>query len=456
LTVEARLAAELRQRFPEAKIHSVTIDRDQEEARRTPSDRRSAELNEIGEAAFSGLRPGLWHTYVLVEAAGTVQPLPLEDVELTPGQEGRVGGIIDPPVFTGRVISAGRPIAAQVGFEAPSGATSLTRFARSDAERGFTVLLPKAGMYGVSVTSLDDPSNQIDVGALALDDPARPVTITLPSSAMRVSVRQRGAPAGNISVSAVSYRESGHGTVHESRREGATHTDGQWRLESVMPGRWLVRALDPATGRRAEVAVDVQRGDSAHAELDLQDSSSLAGVVRFANGAASAEATVTCLYAGPAGLPRFTQTRTDVEGRFEISLPTPPPIRLQCAAATPSGQIAPFTTAPTANATVVVPATSGSLAIIDWRTAPDRDAFWLVSSDGRMFNLAWGGSGIARISAGAWRLLRASRPNDLLRLASGAPDALQTVTELRVQPGEVKTIRLHATDESEENKGGFE
>ena len=451
LTVEARLAADLRERFPEAKVHTVTIDREQNEARRAPSDRKSAEPNSIGEAVFSGLRPGLWHTYVLIEAAGTIQPVSLEDVELSAGEEARIGGNIDPPVFEGRVISGGRSIAAQVGFEAPSGATSITLFARADAERGFVVLLPKPGVYGITVIPLNDPQNRIDAGELNLDDPARPVTITLPASAMRISVRQRGEPAANASITATIYRESGHGMVRESTRGGTTRPDGQLRFDSVMPGRWLVRATDPVTGRSAETAVDVQPGEAASAELELQESSSLAGVVRLANGAAVGGATVTCLYAGPAGLPRFTQTQTNAEGRFEHSLPTPPPIRLQCAAGTPGGLIAPFTTAPTANATVLMPSSTASLLIADWSTASDRDAFWLVSSDGRAFNLGWGASSAPRIAAGSWRLVRASRPDDLLRLATGAPDAGQLATELRVQPGEVKTIRLHPTNQSERN-----
>ncbi|HEY0159308.1 MAG TPA: carboxypeptidase-like regulatory domain-containing protein [Thermoanaerobaculia bacterium] len=455
LTVEAKLEARVRQRFPEAKVHTVTVDREQADERRLPSDRKSAAPDPAGDVVFSGLRPGLWRTYVLIEAAGAIQPVPLEDVELSAGEEARIGGSIDPPVFEGRVVSGGRAIAAQVGFGSGSGPTSLTRFVRADAERGFFVLLPKPGIYAVTVTPLADQESRIDVGELNLDDPARPLTITLPASAIRVSVRQGGAPAANASITASLYRGTDEGTVHESRRGGSTSSDGELRLESVMPGRWLVTATDPASGRSAETAVDVQPGETATAELELRESSSLAGVVRLASGAPASGATITCLYAGAAGLPRLDETRADGEGRFELSLPTPSPIRLQCAAATPSGHIAPFTTPPAANAVVLMPRSTGSLSIADWSTAPDRDAFWLVSSEGQGFNLGWGAATL-RIAAGDWRLVRVSRPDELLRLAAGAPAGLDTATRLRIQPGEVKTIRLQPKSTSEENEGGYE
>ena len=113
--------------------------------------------------------------------------------------------------------------------------------------------------------------------------------------------------------------------------------------------------------------------------------------------------------------------------------------------------------APTSNADLVLPSETASLAIPDWGSRFNRDLYWLVSRDGRLFNLSWqtgkwGGlwSPLSiQMESGAWKIVRVSSFEDWLRLATAGGNALTPVVEFRLDPAEAKTIHLHGTEKKE-------
>ncbi|MDQ3283543.1 MAG: hypothetical protein M3Q69_19245, partial [Acidobacteriota bacterium] len=455
LVVVPRLAAETRERLPNARIDSVALELVEEGLR---AQRRNAQFEKTGEASFTGLRPGKWQLVVIVEGSGTIQPVPVDDVELRPGETRRLDVVVEPPVFNGRVVRGGDAVPAQVAFGDPPGADAVIRSTRTDPLGRFVVLLPKRGTYRVKVTPLAEPETRIDLGEVDFSDPAQPVTLELPSSALAVRVRKRGEPAHDVEVIATLRRTTAYGTGEEVRRRAQTNGSGDARIEALLPGRWLVQATEPSTRSRAEAAVEIRAGEPAAMELDIREPSALAGVVRQPNGSTAGGASVICLFAGPSGLPQLARAATDAEGRFTMDLPTPPPQQLQCGVATASGQIGAYRIAPGPDADLRLPSEAGALLIEDWGAEFNWDVFWLVSRDGRAFNLSWaaaktdsGGAQltVARMPAGAWKIVRVATAEDWLRLANGDGGAGNALTEFNVEAGEVKTIHLRG------QKGGL-
>lgn len=449
LIVAPRLAADFRTRYRDAKIQSITIDplgtvRSEE--------RRSASLNEAGEAVFERLRPGRWQALVLIQAAGTMQPLPLDPVELASGDSRLLDDVLEPPVFEGRVVSRGEGVYARVAFGDPPGPESLTRSMNTDRSGRFAMLLPKTGTYRVSVMALTQDPQLVELGELQLDDPNVPVTIELPQGTLRVRVRDDEKPLANSNVTATLVRTTSYGHVAETVRSVKTGADGEARLESMLPGRWLIQATDAASARRGETVAEVRFGESSDVEITLERSSALRGVVRHPDGSPAAGATVACLFVGSSRLPQGARVDAGADGRFEIELSTPPPAALQCGVTTAGGQIATFRLNPSADVDLTLPADVASLQIADWGRELNRDLYWLVSSDGRAFNLSWAAAkltgawaplAIPRAPAGSWRVVRAATPEDRIRLASGAAATLPAITAFRLESGTSETIRIH-------------
>ncbi|HEY0142501.1 MAG TPA: hypothetical protein VGF48_16505 [Thermoanaerobaculia bacterium] len=419
----ATLTIKLRLVLPDAKITSVVLENDAVRHSATPVD---------GAVVFRELRPGAWRPQVLVEAAGSVQPVPLEVVELHAGETRSLDAEVDPPLFEGQIVAAGKPLAAHVGF----GDGTMRRFARTDSTGRFTIVLPKRGMYNVTVAPLDRPGLMIDAGEIDFSDRL----IQIPAAALRVRVLENGQPLPNAEIRASLRRSSALEPIVTTSRVTNSDARGEALLEGLLTGRWLVQAVAP--GGRAEAAVEV-RDARAAVELRIAPPTALRGVVRHTDNSIESRARVDCLFAGASGLPQTVRTETDGEGRFAIDLPTPPPTRLQCGVTTANGRIAAYTLSPTSSADLVVPTRTAAVRFPDWEAGPNRDVYWLVSGD-RLFNLSWSNGSTARLGAGSWKVVRVRDLADWTRLATLGGNALTPIREFRIEEGRTMTIRLHS------------
>lgn len=451
LVVAPRLAPEVLEKFPQATIYSVVLE-PAEAAPSAPAARRVADVQQAPEAVFESLRPGAWRVSALVRAAGAIQPILIDTVSLRPGEERRLQLTVAPAIIDGRVISAtGQGAEAQVSFGEPPSAHSAKRFTRTDGLGRFTVLLPKRGTYRVEVIPIEDAGRTtIDLGEIALTDLTRPAMLYLPPGSIRVRVTERDQPVAKAEIKAVFWRASAFAPVVKVERFGTTATAGEAVLKGLTTGRWLVQAIAPGSGYRAEAAVTIKEGDSPLVTLDLQPPVAIHGLIRSSGTSARTAARVNCLFAGPHGVPQVEQSDSDAEGRFSIALSPPSPAALYCGVTSESGHIGAYLLSPS-SADLVLPAETGALTIPDWGEKAARDGFWLVARDGRMFNLSWftakagGPSGaltVPHVPAGSWKIVRITSPDDWVRLASAGGNALSPVAEFRIEEGEMETVHL--------------
>jgi hypothetical protein len=448
LVVAPRLASDFRDRFPGARIRLITLDRDDASA---ADSRRTSELTS-DEVVFERLHPGKWHPTALVEAAETLQPVPLEDVSLRSGEERRLTALVQPAVFEGTVTSGGKGIAAMIGFAEEPSPTSVTRFARSKEDGRFTILLPFAGIYGVQVTPFDRRDSRIDLGELELSDPLRALHLQLPDGVLLVRVKRHDRPLAKATVTALLRRSSLRGGVAEIVTTRPTNANGEATVDPLPEGKWVVEARDLESGERAQQSVDLVRNDAATVELQLAGTAVLGGFVHDPKGLAVPEARVDCLFLGAGNLPQTTRAETDLTGHFTIDLAAPFPATLHCGVATPAGAIAAYDTPPTGSADFVLPADAASLTLADWGRKLVRDVYWLVADDGRLFSLSWAAGrfgqlwsplNIPRVPAGSWKIVRVETLDQWIRLGTAGGNAISPMVELQLEPGEKKTIQLY-------------
>lgn len=447
LAVSAHLAPRFRERFPEAKIRAIGV----EPSRNDMSEvRRTAELTTEKEILFEGLRPGSWHLLALVDAAGSIQPVPVQDVELHPGEERRLTPDVDPAVFEGRVLEAGEGIEASVGVGDPPSSASLMRFARSGVDGRFTIVLPGPGTYNVQVSPVAQQGEPIELGEVAFSDPEVPILLTLPQGALVIHVKDGGRAAAGVPVLARLRSMSATRGIAEAMRNGSTDAAGTVRFESLPAGRWFVEARRQQMIARS--AAEVGSAEPASVELNLAPAATIAGFVHDAVGAPVSAAQVDCFFLGPGAVPQSVRATTDTTGAFTADLALPLPNMLDCGVTTADGAIAAWTTPPTTSADFVLPAETAPLVIRDWGTRISRDVFWLVSADGRMFDLSWAAAKIgklwtpltiSRAPAGSWRIVRADSIDRWFTLATNGGNALSAVSEFRLQPGKSMTLDVY-------------
>jgi hypothetical protein len=456
-TFTVRLSRPFRERFPAARIVSIALDRDEA---RGPEARRTKDVAPKEETvSFERLPPGVWNVFALVEAASTIQPIPLEPIDLRPGEERHVETELEPAVIDGRVTEGGHGVAAQVGFTDAPSATSKTLFARSDEGGRFTIVLPAPGIYTASVIRLAQRDQRIGLGEIDLRDPHRAVELEIPGAVILAHVQEGEQPAAAVAVRATLRRSSLRAGVSEIVRSGTTDAAGEVRFESLPVGRWTLEAGAPGSSRSAQASADVAAADTRVVRLELQASSSLAGFVHDAEGGPLAGASVHCLFFGAGGFPQSVQAQSDAIGHFSIDLPATPPPALHCGVATPAGAIAAYTTAPTQSADFNLPRQTASLRIPDWGKQFRRGLVWLVAADGRLFDLSWAAGvlgqawtplAVPHLPAGSWRVVTVSTLDDWMRLGTGGAGGLTAVADFTLKAGESKTIRL----EPETREGG--
>lgn len=444
LVIAPRLPAPFRERFLDAAIESVSIHREGREAAR-----KTASLRDE-EAAFDDLDAGEWKILALVRAGGSLQPIQVRTVELLPGDTRRLEVEVAPRVYSGRLVTDGKGLAAQIGIAEPPSPRAMTRFAQSDADGAFMVMLPDEGIYRVTVTPREQTS-QLDLGEIRFGDPLQPVLLELPTATLTIRVLRRDAPVAGASVTAVLRRGTAYGDVAEIVRKATTNADGAVRLPYMTRGTWSIEASIDKQRARATANVP----GSPPVDLRLTEARQIGGVVR---GPGAAGATVTCLFARADGIPQIASTDSAADGSYAIELAEPLPARLQCGVATASGRIATFTATPAQTADVTLPSDGGAVRIADWGERVNRNRFWLVSSAGQLYDLSWISSklrtgwaplAIAGIAPGSWSIVQVSAAADWTALVTGNARRLPVVARFSVGPREATEVRLHHEHVSE-------
>lgn len=434
---------------PTAAILGVVVER---EGTERPKETRNAEFKgQSAEATFDDLAPGLWHIITMVKIDDVVQPIHAQSVELKSGQEQKVKALVKPALFTGQVVARGQGVQGGIGISDPPGPHAIRRDVQTGSDGRFKVALPKEGPYRVTFrrTVTADP---IDLGTVVFDDGRPSVRLELPDASLSVQVRRNDAPVADAPVTATMRVDSGDGAgVARLTRRATTDASGAAVLEELTPGPWTISVREPRGPRTAEKVVTVAKSSRAEATLELNEGKKLNGVVVDERGALAIGASVDCIFPGTAGVLRALHAETDDHGAFSLPLPDPAPPRLDCGVATAYGAIGAFVAAPGTDVELALSPSTGSVTIADWgeRVIPDR--FWLVSPDGRVFNLSWAARKfgrawspltIARMPAGPWKVVRVDAAAALNAIAGGMARSLPAAADLRLGEGETADIRI--------------
>lgn len=450
LTVSPSLSARFREHYPKATIASVVL---QPETGRNDTERtsRSDSLDEHGSTTFHDLQPGRWHLRVVVEAEESGQPIDAADIDVAAGEVRRVTPEIEPLMFEGRLVAHGSGTRWSVAIADPPGRSAIRRYFQVRPDRTFTAILPRRGIYEVRLRSDEKGSSDLEIGDVDFRDPTRAIEIVVPGGALLVKVRDRGEPASEIPVTLTMRRDSQSGGVKEIVRRAKTDTSGTTRFLTLPEGPWIAR-VSTADRRVAEKVSVVERDMESQVELDLEAASALRGVVRDGAGRPAIQANVDCLFMSPAG-PVSRRAETGDDGRYSLDLPAIPPQTLRCAVTTPGGLVGAYLARPAETVDFTLPVATASLAIPDWGERLPRNDLWMLSPDGRIVSLTWIGGKIGKLwtplviphfPAGTWRLVRADTVERWTMLASGVSASAETLTEVRLQPGDRRELRVYA------------
>jgi hypothetical protein len=150
---------------------------------------------------------------------------------------------------------------------------------------------------------------------------------------------------------------------------------------------------------------------------------------------------------------RKASAETDGNGHFTLRLAAAS-LPMGCGVTTITGAVTAFTTQAPGRATIGMPAASGQVVITDWaqRLVPDR--FWLVSGDGRYYDLSWAAHKIGALGeplvipyvpAGDWKVVRADSTTALAALGHGMAASLPEAAHFTIEPGRSTNIRIQSS-----------
>lgn len=444
VTIAARLAPEFRERFPESKIQAVLIEREGD------ADQKSRRVAAFGKdpIRFDRLSPGKWHPSVLIEASGSPQPIPFDDLDLRAGEERHVDVEIRPLIFSGTIFAGGKGVRATLGFKEPPGMVTITRFATSGEDGRFTVMLPRSEVY--TVTAARSANEYVTLGEFQLEE-EQPLRLTFPEATLVVRVDDGDKPVADAKMTATLHLSSMRGGVLDVVRTAQTDNNGEAAFDALLGGRWVIEARHPSVALKAETGIDLQTGDHKKAELHLMSPLSLQGFVHDSADAPVPAARIDCIFVAPGNVPQAVRGDTDAEGHFALELSSSMPTRLNCGVTTSWGAVAAFITGPTNSADFKLPSETTTLVIPDWPSERRQERYWLVADDGRMMNLAWASSKLRsawkplylpRIPVGSWKLVRAENLDEWMRLFTVGGNALSPLTKFQAQSGKAETVAL--------------
>jgi hypothetical protein len=446
LAVAPELDSEFQSAYPEARILGVTVVRDNAQ----PSDRKTVNFDQDKtEALFQDIVPGRWAMTVLVNVDGSKEMLDLDAVTVESGEDERVTPKVKPLAVSGQVLSHGEGVAASLSVGDPPGPNAIRRRVFTEPNGTFKVIVPRSATYHVQAQRTGTRTAAVDLGPILFD--GSPLRIDLPEGTLRVNVKRGNVPLAKALVVAVSRVDNPDGSgVSSVTRRVKTDDAGLALFEGLSSGVWTVQASAPDGDGVAQKDATIAASAPIDVTLEIDDSNVLAGNVLDANAKPAAAASVECAF--PTGMSlQSASAETGADGSFVIHLPNPAPPSLQCGVTTTDGAIGAFRSKVTRTAAFTMPPSGGALTIADWgqRVIPDR--FWLVGSDGTLFNLSWAARkvgrigaplAISRLPAGRWTVVEVHSIAQLLALGQGNARAVPRVAEVTVQPGQSMTINI--------------
>ncbi|HEX2832290.1 MAG TPA: carboxypeptidase-like regulatory domain-containing protein [Thermoanaerobaculia bacterium] len=446
IVLTPRLSPDFRARFAEASIVSVTLD----PAEPATASRQTEPLDDEGRSRFDRLVPGTWKPVALLEAGGMVQPIRLAPVIVEAGDVKQITADVRPLVFDGIVRSGDQGFATRIAFREEPSRESMVRFAQSNAEGRFSIILPAEGIYGVQLTPPGERT-LIDIGEVTFQDPATTVSIQVPAGDMRVIVKNGNRATPDAAITATMAATSARGGINTLTRTAQTDANGEARIAHIPRGRWLITARASDGNASAQKTLDVD--SPAEIELQLSEELALEGFVHNADDAPIQDGTINCLFTSLGGVPQMAQAETASDGRFRVRLPVGTNPLLQCGVATRSGRIGAFTTHLTNSADFTLANDSGGVLFPDWGEKLTPHRYWLVARDGRAYNLTWAASklgalwsplSITGLPQGSWRLIRIDTFEDWARLATSGANALSPIAIFDVRENEVTQVRIRS------------
>ena len=438
---------------PTGAIKSVMIRR----VDGTRDDKRDFNLGAVQTAVFENLPAGKWNIIAVLALEEAVQPIDVDTVELKSGEQKELKPVIKPLVFDGQVIENGQGVAVSLGIGDPPGPNAIRRRIVTGADGLFRVTLPRSGVYHVQVQRNPEgrptaPGDQrIDVGPVSFD-PSQPfVMIEIPAGVIALSVRSGDQPVSNAEVTATMRNERQFGTnVPAVIKRIQTDAAGEATLLQLPEGTWTVEARERQSGRSVAKSATVRRSGRTDVVLNIEAGGVVEGRITGSNGGVVVGARVDCFYVA-GDLPREVFAETGLDGQFSISIAKPAPATLQCGVSTPDGTVEAFTARPGQFANITLLPATASLRIADWGTAISANRYWLVSGDGRAFNLSWAARKFGRawapleitsLPAGQWKVVRVE-PDSWTAIGRGLAGSLPLLASVRLDAGQYKEVTIY-------------
>lgn len=438
---------------PSGEIKSIMIRR----VDGTRDDKRDFDLSAAQTAVFENVPAGKWNIIAVLALEEAVQPIDVETVELKSGEQKELKPLIKPLVFDGQVIENGEGVAVSLGIGDPPGPHAIRRRIATGADGMFRVTLPRSGFYHVQVQRIPGgvptaPADQrIEVGPVSFDSSQPFVMIEIPSGVLSLKVRSGDQPVPNAEVTATMRNERLFGTAAPAvMKRIQTDAAGGATLQQLPEGTWVVEARERQSGRSVAKSATVRRSGRTDVVLNIETGGVVEGRIAGSNGVVVVGARVDCFYlAGE--LPREVFAETDLDGQFSISIAKPAPATLQCGVTTPDGTVEAFTARPGQSASVTLSPAAGSLRIADWGTAVSANRYWLVSSDGRAFNLSWAARKFGRpwaaleitsLPAGQWKVVRVES-DSWTAIGRGLAGSLPLLASVRLDAGQNQEVTIH-------------
>jgi hypothetical protein len=306
-------------------LHGAGLD--DRESKNKPSELRSA-LDPSGRARIeipagvAELRVELRARYMYLDKELELRA-PFERVELEP----KLGA------WLSATLVLPRPLPADV---------DLTQAAPFELEvRGFDVAAMGAGGGGHSVDRTLDSREHFEVGGLRPKlnyflsvDPqvfvhVRDLELRAKAGehlqreyVIELGARVRGTvrDAAGAPLTGVMVRSSGRNDwMNGGSRAATTDAQGAFDLRGLAAGKLRLSAQSASHLPKSSEEFEVQNGETARVDLQLESGGSLSGVVRFPDGSLAAGADVLCIDAtGERGSGGFKALKADDQGRFEF------------------------------------------------------------------------------------------------------------------------------------------
>jgi hypothetical protein len=444
LEIKPRFDAETKSRYPDAQVSEIRIEPAQEKG-----EPQSAEVGARESIRFDHLLAGTWNLLAVLRIAGGVYPLELQPVTLSAGEAQRIEPVLAPLVFSGTVTAHGSPVEAQVDIHGPRDQlASITRSVPAGKDGHFQVILPARGGYDITVRRMRS-DRLVPLGEVAFAEPAAPLSLTFPDSALEVHVRSAGHALAAAAVTAILRRDAAGG-LETLETVARTDADGVARFEALPAGLWTLSVNGAETRRAAEKTVAIREGEQSIATIDMTDGVAFSGTVRDVSGNPQRDAMVRCLLPRSGAPPQLVTARSGFDGRYTLDIASPAPTFARCGVVTLDGFVQAVQLAPGPNADVVLLPLSGTLHVV----LPDKmsGSLWLSGGGGGLVDLSrWlSRSAGARtlelpaLAEGNWKLIRILTLGDWIAAGEGR-DPLP-LGEATVKAGEVQSIRVESSN----------